>query len=1241
MSDENLLNAGETVGSYRIAERIGRGGMGEVYKAEETALERTVALKVMSAALAQDKTYVDRFRTEARSAASLVHANVVHVFGVGEIRGLPYIAMEYIDGESIQQKLVREKRLPLRQAVEWMVQATRGLEAAAKRGVVHRDIKPHNLLIDTDGQLKIADFGLAKKVDREVALTQAGIALGTPLYMSPEQGRGDAVDWRSDVYSLGATFYHALAGRAPFEADSALAVLTKHATSTLTPLNTVRKDVPQALSAVISRMMAKSAGERFVSHGALVAELERILPTLPHTALPAPAAISGGLDADDALFGRLALKTGLINDQQFKGAVALQEKFKAAGKPPRRLEEILVAAKILTTDQATILKDQGLQHRINAQEDEEPESRTNLEVTEVTKAEKAAAAVAARGPVCPLCRLAVRPEQVQMNCPECGMLQHRECMASFGGCGNERCSKSPKSMAMAAMQGSSGEGPRGAATGGGGGGLGRMVFPVLGIAAVGVVAFLIWRSMSKSAQDLYDEAKNMDAGGKGRMSIFSLDEANKDVSAGAGISGEVRRRLENQVSLYRRALEQDPAMLPARLELASCLVQLSRKPEALKEFEAILLTDPNNKDALLGAGSILYQGGDYGKALDALQKAAEAGAGEAWMTIAIIYQDKKNEGGKAVESLKKYLATKGDDGNGWSRLALAQFEAGDDIGAIAASEKAIQKGTSNPGAYLVRAKIAFKNGKFEEAAHAAMEAAEKVPQGNIVQSFDARKLAGRAFAKAGKPQPAREQLMTAKSVKNDDVEVLESLGDLAKAAGDWNDAANNYKEAYEHGSGKLEQLFQAGWLYYQARNSQPSAKAFEALYRKQADFKDVRLWLARAYLMAGQIDSASPAVARALEEKPNDPDRQALRVWELGLKVNIDEAIRYATECLAKSPGNGELNYRLAYVYDRAKNHDRRRECLMAAADSGLADAMYDFADLCQIYGDRVSAMKYLKLYLEKMPIGYTAEQARQMIMSLGGTDPGTGTTPDITPGWVPPPSAGWEAEVKYVTDVIAQVPKVVEEPVDRVYFNLMACVVCSNALGERYTDITDAHTLTSYAELYLRQNIRSYLRNPEDPSELATFRTSRVKQRFYEISAACDRLVHGFAAAGKKLNPAAASEIDSWDARWSPLDGKDDFDRLAFSLNLCVRMIAAARGGAGAEAMEKYEARLTIAENPVQRSVAAAYALCDLMAKIKPDAEKIAAGIDAADEAAESGLAQLAMGLAKAAQILNVIKAK
>ncbi|MCE9581044.1 MAG: protein kinase [Planctomycetes bacterium] len=1042
MSEEDLLKPGETVGSYKVVARIGRGGMGEVYRADDPSLERSVALKVMSASLAQDRTYADRFRTEARSAASLVHPNVVNVFGFGEVRGLPYIAMEFIDGESLQQKLVREKKIGLRQAVVWMTEAARGLEAAAKRGVVHRDIKPHNLLIDREGQLKIADFGLAKKVDREVALTQAGVALGTPLYMSPEQGRGDPVDWRSDTYSLGATFYHAIAGKAPFEADSALAVLTKHATAALTPLNSVRTDVPPALSAIFSKMLSKAASDRHASHGALVADLERVLTSLPRSVGPSTAAVPGGVDAEDAELGRVAVKRGLIKEPQLNGAIALQEKMKASGKPVRRLDEILVAAKLITPEQALVLKEEGVQRRLAAQEDE-PDDRgpSNLEITD---AGGAALPAPGKGPVCPLCRLGVRPDQVQMNCPECGMTQHSECMTSYGGCGNEKCSKSPKSMAMAAMQPAQSGRAEPRESSAAAGTIRRLILRVGAVAVVGVIAMLVWKSLQKSPQDLFDEAKNLDAGGKkGRLSIFSIDETAKEVSAGSGLSGEALRRLETQVSLYRRALEKDPAFLPARVELAACLILLRRKPEALKEYEAILATNPGNKESLLGAGSILFQNADYEHAEPYLLKAAEAGESEAWMTLAILYQDKKNEPLKAVGPLKKYVADKGDDGNGWSRLAIAQFDSGDDVGAVASAEKAIQKGTTNSGAYLVRARIAFKGGKYEEAASSAMESAEKTWTGNTSQLLEARKLAGKALAKAGRPQLAREQLNMAKGVNPDDVEVLVALGELGRAAGDWNDAGANFKAAYEHGSGNPDHMFQAGYLFYQGHTAGQAAASFEALHRKQADYKDLNLWLARAYLMSGSLENASPAVKRALEERPDDPDRQALRVWELGIKVNLDEAIRFGKECLAKSPGNAELNYRLAFVYERVRDYDKQRESMLAAADAGLLDAIYECGEICQRFRDIPNALKYFKLYLEKMPVGFLADQARGYVMGLTSAA-GNGTPgPNPTPDWKPAPSMGWEFEVKEGLEVLGQAPKTTEEPGDRAYFGVMACIVC------------------------------------------------------------------------------------------------------------------------------------------------------------------------------------------------------
>ncbi|MCC6741302.1 MAG: protein kinase [Planctomycetia bacterium] len=1239
----DTLSPGEAVGPYKVVAAIGHGGMGEVYRADEPALERVVALKVMSGALAQDKTYVERFRTEARAAASLVHPNVVNVFGCGEIRGLPYIAMEFVDGESLQQRLAREKRIPLREAVRWMTEAAHGLEAASRRGIVHRDIKPQNLLIDGDGHVKIADFGLAKKVDREVALTQTGVALGTPLYMSPEQGRGDPVDWRSDVYSLGATFYHAIAGRAPFEADSALAVLTKHATAALTPLNSVRTDVPPALSSILSRMLAKAQSDRYPSHAALIADLERVLPSLPRpegadAAKPAPA--PEGLDADDALLGRLAVRHGFATEQQVKSAAAMQAKMKAAGKAVRRLDEILVAAKLITPAQAASLKDEGVRHRAASEEDA-PEDRgpANLEVTEVGSP---TAPGAGKTPSCPLCRLAVRPDQVQQNCPECGTTQHSECMANYGGCGNEKCPKSPKSMSMAALTASAGAPEARSSSGGGGGGLGKLVFLAGGAAVLAAAVFFIYKAAHKSAQDLYDEAKTMDtAGGKGRLSIFSIDETNKDVSAGSGLSGETRRRLETQMSLYRRALEQDSGFLAARIELASCLAQLGRKPEALKEYEAALGLDPSCKEALLGAGSILFQEGDFSRAEPLLQKAAEAGTVDAWLTLAVILQDKKKDGAKAVAPLRKYLGEKGDDGNAWSRLALAQLDAGDEAGAVNSAEKAIQKGTSNPGAHLVKAKIAFKNGRYEEAAKAAMESAEKVSQGNLSASFEARKLAGRAFAKAGRPQPAREQLTMAKSANSGDVEVLLTLGDLAKAAGDWNDAGNNYKMAYDAGSGNLDHLFEAGYLFYLGSNAAPAASAFEAVYRKQANYKDLNLWLARAYILGGSLENATPAVARALEEKPDDPDRKALRVREMAMRANLDGALTYGIECLDKHPGNGEVHFALAFVYERGKNYDKAREHLTAAAETGLTDALYECADFCQRFGDRASALKYFKTYLEKAPIGYKAETARQMVLGLTSME-GSSTPPNpgSTTGWTPPPAAGWEYEVKSALDILDRRPATTEEPVDRAYFGVMAGVVCASALGERYEDVTAAHLPASYAAMYLGQDLRLYVRS-QDPTDLAVMRAGRIKTRFAEIGLACDGLVRAFAAAAGKLNPGAAQEIKGLESRWNPKSFRDDFERLAGALDLCVSMVSVARGPAAAPALEKHQARTTLAENPTQRAIASAYALAEMLAAGMPEAAKLLETFENDDEACDSGLSQLALGLYRTARILSMHRKK
>ena len=233
---------GRLLGDYQILRRLGTGGMAQVYLAQQESLQRPVAFKVLLPRLASDSSYVRRFHHEARSAASLVHSNIVQIFEVGRVEGIHFIAQEYVDGRNLRQLLERSGGLSVAQAVSILAQSAAALAKASQHGVVHRDIKPENILINAAGEVKVADFGLARIVNRasEMELTEIGITMGTPLYMSPEQIEGRPIDTRSDIYSLGVTGFHMLAGRPPFEGDSPLSIAVQHLQSVPTPLDDVR-----------------------------------------------------------------------------------------------------------------------------------------------------------------------------------------------------------------------------------------------------------------------------------------------------------------------------------------------------------------------------------------------------------------------------------------------------------------------------------------------------------------------------------------------------------------------------------------------------------------------------------------------------------------------------------------------------------------------------------------------------------------------------------------------------------------------------------------------------------------------------------------------------------------------------------------------------------------------------------------------------------------------------------------
>jgi serine/threonine-protein kinase len=268
---------GRTLGDFVLEKKLGAGGMGEVYKARQVSLDRIVAVKILPKSLSHNEGFEERFRREARSAANLIHPNVIQVYhiGIDQELGTPYFAMEFVEGEDLQQRMRRIGRPPFEQTVELLAGVTSALACAYEKGIVHRDIKPSNIMIDRNEIVKVMDFGLAKATqDKQSSnLTQSGLIMGTPNYISPEAGRGDPIDTRSDIYSLGVVMYEMLTGQLPFTAGTPAAIIYKHVYEEPKPLRSVQDDVPPFLEEVCLRMMAKDPKDRYPNPKALLADL--------------------------------------------------------------------------------------------------------------------------------------------------------------------------------------------------------------------------------------------------------------------------------------------------------------------------------------------------------------------------------------------------------------------------------------------------------------------------------------------------------------------------------------------------------------------------------------------------------------------------------------------------------------------------------------------------------------------------------------------------------------------------------------------------------------------------------------------------------------------------------------------------------------------------------------------------------------------------------------------------------
>ena len=285
-SEEGFLE----IPGYSIQETLGRGGMGAVFRARQDRLHRDVALKILSPKLAADTEFVRQFHREAQAAAALNHPNVVTVYDVGEASGTHFLAMEYMDNESLEELVAKEGSLPWKRVAELLVGAARGLVYAESRGIVHRDIKPSNLMLNSSGQVKIADLGLAQHGEDDAG---DGRVFGTPHFMAPEQIRGDTVDRRGDIYSLGATGYRLLSGYTPFEGINSREILRAALTEDFEPLSSHVSDAPESLTNLIERMIAREAADRPQSAEAVVNHLEALLSG---SAAPAAPQIAQGAE---------------------------------------------------------------------------------------------------------------------------------------------------------------------------------------------------------------------------------------------------------------------------------------------------------------------------------------------------------------------------------------------------------------------------------------------------------------------------------------------------------------------------------------------------------------------------------------------------------------------------------------------------------------------------------------------------------------------------------------------------------------------------------------------------------------------------------------------------------------------------------------------------------------------------------------------------------------------------------
>ncbi len=329
--------SGITLGDFQVERLLGRGAMGNVYLARQLSLNRPVALKVLRSELLAKPTYLKRFEAEAWAVAKLNHPNIVQIHTLGHVDDIRFIVLEYVQGTDLRELILKKGPLDLTLALSIMKQVGVAVGVAGEFGLIHRDIKPENILLTRKGQVKVADFGLCRDQDSDgLQMTQPGVTMGTPLYMSPEQAQGKVLDHRSDLYSLGVTFYQMIAGIPPFEGQTALAVALKHVKDVPVSLVVRRPEVPADLDRLVLKLMAKKPADRYQSAAEMLRDLSRIRVT-PHAPSPAATQVSTGMSP-------VATETSMASSREDGGPVHSRDGERWGGRRGKRAGATLVSS---------------------------------------------------------------------------------------------------------------------------------------------------------------------------------------------------------------------------------------------------------------------------------------------------------------------------------------------------------------------------------------------------------------------------------------------------------------------------------------------------------------------------------------------------------------------------------------------------------------------------------------------------------------------------------------------------------------------------------------------------------------------------------------------------------------------------------------------------------------------------------------------------------------------------------